>query len=411
MTFRSTGGKIRMAYVVSHPIQYQAPLLRLLSQQPWLDLKVLFFHKSTAGTYYDSGFDRKISWDVPLLDGYRHETLAESRRLGGIWHSDLTTRLMSGNFQIVWVHGYAHPTCLRAIHFAKRRGIKVLLRGDSNHLIRSSNPVRRFARKRLLRWCLPRCSALLCVGKLNRDFYLHNGVSEDRLFDMPYAVDNAFFQQRVAEARPHRETLRNSLSLAPGRPVILYAGKLQEHKGPMDLLQAYHRFSAETKMEQRPYLLFAGDGPERSEVERVASGFGMESIRFLGFQNQTELPALFDLCDLFVLPSRREPWGLVVNEAMNAAKPLVVSDVSGCAPDLVSADNGWLFRAGDVNSLSNVLCEAFHDPRRLPAMGQRSLLRVDRHGYQQDVDGLAQAVSWCLETQVSPEPSYIQANP
>jgi hypothetical protein len=220
-----------MAYVVSHPIQYQAPLLRLLSQQAGLDLKVLFLQQSTAGMYFDSGFDRTIWWDVPLLGGYAHETLDESKRVGGVWHSDLATRLTSGNFQIVWVHGYAHPACLRAIHFAHRRGIKVLLSGESNNLIPSPNPVRRFVKKRPLRWCLSRCSAFLCIGELNRDFYLRNGVSQDRLFDMPYAVDNAFFQQRVAQAS-HREVLRNSLSLALGRPVILYAGKLQEHKAP-----------------------------------------------------------------------------------------------------------------------------------------------------------------------------------
>jgi glycosyltransferase involved in cell wall biosynthesis len=119
----------------------------------------------------------------------------------------------------------------------------------------------------------------------------------------------------------------------------------------MDLLDAYSRLSPDAGTEPNPYLLFAGSGPQREQLERRAKRTGFNSIRFLGFQNQTQLPALFDLCDLFVLPSRREPWGLVVNEAMNAAKPVLVSNVAGCAPDLVSDDNGWVFRAGDTDSL------------------------------------------------------------
>jgi glycosyltransferase involved in cell wall biosynthesis len=397
-----------MAYIVSHPIQYQAPLLRLLSRQAWLDLRVLFLHQATAGEYYDPGFDRKISWDVPVLDGYAHETLEETKFGRGLWHSTLAARLVPENFEVVWIHGYSHPTLLRAVHLAHRRGIKVLLRGDSNPLIPTPNPVRSFAKKRLLKWLLPRCAAFLCIGKLNRAFYLRNGVSEDCLFDVPYAVDNAFFQQRAAEAKPHRATLRTSLSLTPNRPVILFAGKLQEHKGPMDLLQAYIRFSATRKREALPYLLFAGDGPERGKLERAAAT--CESIRFLGFQNQTELPGLFDLCDLFVLPSHKEPWGLVVNEVMNAAKPVVLSDVTGCAPDLVSDDNGWLFRAGDVTSLCNALSQAFQDPHRLTFMGQRSLLRINRYSFEQDADGVKQAALWSLRRQVSAELSFERAS-
>jgi glycosyltransferase involved in cell wall biosynthesis len=370
-----------MAYLVSHPIQYQAP-------------------QATASVYHDKGFGRSIAWDVPLMDGYTHQTLAGPKVARGTWHSDLSAHLTAGNFQIVWIHGYAHPTLLRAIHLAHRRGIKVLLRGESHPLIRSPNPLRRLLRKRLLVWCLPRCAAFLSIGRRNREFYRSNGISEERIFDMPYAVDNSFFQQRVAEASPHREQLRNSLSLAPDRPVILYAGKLQEHKGPTDLLQAYFRFSAGKKPESRPYLLFAGDGRERSKLERMAAAFGSESIRFLGFQNQTQLPALFDLCDLFVLPSRREPWGLVLNEVMNAAKPVVASDVCGCAPDLVSDANGFLFRAGDLTSLCAALCRAFEDPQRLRSMGQQSLLRIRRTSFQEDVDGLKQAAFWCLNQQV-----------
>jgi glycosyltransferase involved in cell wall biosynthesis len=253
-----------------------------------------------------------------------------------------------------------------------------------------------------LKWCFPQCSAFLCIGKRNRQFYLEKGVTEEKLFEMPYAVDNDFFQARAAQARPNRHALRNSLGLEPDRPIILFAGKLQDHKGAMDLLEAYIRMSPDARTDPNPYLLFVGSGPQQEKLQLRAESTGFNSIRFLGFQNQTQLPALFDLCDLFVLPSRREPWGLVVNEAMNAAKPVVVSDVAGCAPDLVSDENGWTFRAGDVTSLHKVMSTALADVKRLEAMGKRSLDRISRYTYQKDVEGLMTAVDWSLRQSTLP---------
>jgi glycosyltransferase involved in cell wall biosynthesis len=394
--------KIRIAYVVSHPIQYQAPLLRLLARQPDIEFKAFFFDQTTAGPYIDTGFNQTIEWDVPLLDGYPNETLSDSKGLGGIWHRNVEERLCSGDFHIIWVHGHNHPTLFRIIRAARQRGIKVLMRGDSHPFITHPNPIRRSMREMVLKWCFPQCSAFLCIGTRNRQFYLERGVGEEKLFETPYAVDNDFFQKRAALARPKREGLRNSLGLQSGRPIILFAGKLQDHKGPMDLLEAYIRMSPDSRTEPTPYLLFAGSGSRQAQLEQRAKSTGFNSIRFTGFQNQTQLPALFDLCDLFVLPSRREPWGLVVNEAMNAAKPVVVSDVAGCAPDLVSDENGWIFRAGDVNSLREVLSTALADVKRLEAMGNRSLDRIGRYTYQKDVQGLMTAADWALCQSTSP---------
>ena len=159
---------------------------------------------------------------------------------------------------------------------------------------------------------------------------------------MPYAVDNEFFRTAAERARPHRERLRAELGLQPGRAVILFASKMQPHKRAADLLEAYARLSPDTAAEPAAYLVFAGDGEERARLERRARALKWDSIRFIGFRNQSELPALYDLCDVFVLPSEHEPWGLVVNEAMNAGKPVIVSDRVGAGPDLVEDGVNWI---------------------------------------------------------------------
>ena len=388
----------RVAYLVSHPIQYQAPLLRLIASHPAFEMKVFFLHNSSAN-YFDPGFGRNIAWDTPLLDGYDYETLpAHGPKAVSFWHGGLSERLRPDRFNILWTHGYSHPTNARAIAIAHRRGIKVLMRGESTLKSGSDAPLRKALKLRFLRWCFPRCAGFLSIGAMNREFYRAHGIGEDRLFEVPYAVDNEFFQGKTRQARPHRESLRESLGLEPGRPIILFAGKLLPHKRPADLLEAYTRLSADGS-EPHPYLLFAGSGVEQERLAARVAATGWGSVRLLGFQNQTELPRLFDLCDLFVLPSDFEPWGLVVNEVMNAGKALLVSDAAGCAPDLVvPGGNGWLFRAGDIESLAAALRTALRDPGQLAVMGRRSLGRIGQWSFREDVEGLIAAATSVLRS-------------
>jgi glycosyltransferase involved in cell wall biosynthesis len=391
-------GSYRVACLVSHPIQYQAPLFRYLAARPGIDLTVFFLSDLSIHAYHDSGFGVDVKWDVPLLDGYRHEFLPRVGSGSGLsfwrpWTFGLRTRLRHGRFDALWVHGYAHRGCLAGIAAAKSLGIQVMLRGESN--LRSETDdalklgVKRIAMPALLRTI----DGVLAIGRLNREYYLHYGVEAGRIFPMPYAVDNEFFRSAAERARPHREELRAELGLKPGRAVILFASKMQPHKRAADLLEAYARLSPDGVAEPAPYLVFAGDGEERVNLERRARALKWNSIRFIGFRNQSELPALYDLCDVFVLPSEHEPWGLVVNEAMNAGKPVVVSDRVGAGPDLVEDGvNGFIYPARDIASLADRLRRLADSPEHRAAMGARALEKVARLDFAADRHGLLSAL-------------------
>ena len=163
-------------------------------------------------------------------------------------------------------------------------------------------------------------------------------------------------------------------------------------KRPGDLLEAWARLAPQSK--QRPYLLYVGDGELRNQLEARAKELGAEAVRFLGFKNQSELPAYYDLCDVFVMPTVFEPWGLVVNEVMNAGKAVIASDQVGCAPDLVrDGYNGFVYRAGDVADLHRVLRRALNDRTGLVEMGRRSLEMINRWSFEEDVHGLRAALN------------------
>jgi glycosyltransferase involved in cell wall biosynthesis len=135
-----------------------------------------------------------------------------------------------------------------------------------------------------------------------------------------------------------------------------------------------------------------GDGGSRLELERNATATGWKAIKFVGFRNQTEMPAFYDLCDVFVIPSMMEPWGLVVNEAMNAGKAIIASDRVGCAPDLVRRSNGFIFKAGDVADLARTLRDTLADPQRCAEMGRQSLEIINHWSFAEDLQGLHTAL-------------------
>ncbi len=210
---------------------------------------------------------------------------------------------------------------------------------------------------------------------------------------MPYAVDNAWFVQRAREAHANRAALQTELNLDPTRPVILFASKLQPRKHCDHLIAAYARLTLANSAEPHPYLVIVGDGEERAALEQQAAATGLDSIRFCGFRNQSELPCFFDLATVFVLPSRHEPWGLIVNEVMNAARPAIVSSDAGCAPDLIADGiNGFIYPAGDIDALAAALRRTLA-PGVAEAMGQRAFERIQTWSFEQDIAGLRRALA------------------
>ena len=147
-------------------------------------------------------------------------------------------------------------------------------------------------------------------------------------------------------------------------------------------------------MEPSPYLVIVGDGEERAALERRAAEGGLTGVRFCGFRNQSELPRFFDIASVFVLPSRHEPWGLIVNEVMNAGRAVIVSDEVGCQPDLITDGvEGCIFPAGDVKALTAALRRVLAAPETAARMGRHGLERIQTWGFEQDIRGLRQAIA------------------
>lgn len=399
----SSSTRTRLAYFVSHPIQYQASLLRRIAREGDIDLHVFFFSDLSVRGYADKGFGGiPVKWDIPLLDGYSHEFLPGFRKNDTIGvtaplNYGIFRRLRGEKFDAVWIHGYHTINSFHAISAARLLGIPVILRAESQLSDRIRKRTTLIAKRLFFALLKRSVQCVMPIGNANATYWRHYLGPEMPMFPMPYAVDNDFFQGRSAEAAPRREALRRELGLAAGCTVFLFASKLQSRKRCIDLVEGFLKLSGAGKFEPKACLLIVGDGEERAAIERRIRESGVGNIRTLGFRNQSELPALFDLCDVFVLPSIHEPWGLIVNEVMNAGRAVVVSDDVGCHVDLVEDGvNGFIFPKQNVDALSRVLRRFVDDPSLAERMGRHSRRIISHYSFEECVKGLRQALGCCV---------------
>lgn len=387
---------IRLAYLTSHPIQYQAPLFRALAREPGVAFEALFCNLHGLAPSFDSGFGRVVKFDTPLLEGYSHRVLSNwAPRPGlkptGLFNPGAAALAHAGVFDAIIVHGYAYLTHLAVLGSPRVRRARLLLRGES-HGLEARARWKQFGKRYVMPALLRRADHFLAVGTLNRQYYLDYGIESDRITLAPYIVDNEFFERRAAQAAARRYEVRRSLGLPETGPIFLSCSKLTSIKRPADILAAFSSSCRGTPA----HLAFAGDGPLMAELREQVQTLGVTSqVTFLGFKNQSELPEVYTAADALVLASEREPWGLVVNEAMACGLAVAVSDRVGCAPDLISR-NGAVFPVGDRVALGMILRRWVDRPEVLAEMQEYSKEAIGRWGIPAAVAGVMAGVESAL---------------
>ena len=181
---KSGSGAIRLAYLVTHPIQYQAPLLRRIAAHPAIDLTVFFCSDHSVRSFHDPGFGQEIKWDVPLLDGYAHDFLPAfgDRTRVTFWRPfsyGLFSRLRRGRFDALWVHGYARWPHMWAIACAKALGMKVFVRDEATLISTRRGKIKQIAKNVFFLGLRQLCDGVLAIGTLNGKYYAHHGFGED----------------------------------------------------------------------------------------------------------------------------------------------------------------------------------------------------------------------------------------
>ncbi|MGY3211672.1 glycosyltransferase family 4 protein [Mucilaginibacter sp. HD30] len=363
----------RLAIITTHPIQYYAPVFTLLQQRQKIQIMVFYTlgqHAVQLG--HDPGFERTINWDIPLTEGYPYTWVNNTAKKPGSHHfsgvktPDLIECVAAWQPDALLVFGWSYRGHLGVIRYFKNK-VPVIFRGDST-LLDQTGAARSLLKYLLLKWVYRHVDAALYVGSNNKAYFKHYGLKDDQLVFAPHAVDN----ERFATKKTNSRDIRSELGIPADSVLVLFAGKLSTKKAPLLLLDGFMAIA-----DPNVHLLFAGNGELEAELKLKADG--QSHVHFLDFTNQSEMPAVYQACDVFCLPSTGpgETWGLAVNEAMACGKAVLVSDRVGCAKDLVSAKvNGLVFESGNVTDLAEKLHFLTKDRNICVSYGKESVALI-----------------------------------
>jgi glycosyltransferase involved in cell wall biosynthesis len=383
---------MRLAIVTTHPIQYYAPLFRMLAKEQGIELKVFYtWSQSQQGAKFDRDFGKMIDWDIPLLDGYQYEFVNNTAKVPGVHHfkgiinPDLKSKIEEWNPEFLLVIGWNFSSHFSAMRHFKGR-IPVLFKGDSTMLDEKPG-VKRLLRRIFLKWVYSKVDYALYVGKNNHDYFYKHGLRENQLYFVPHAVDNERFNGPDSYESEAKQW-RRELGIGEDDLVALFAGKLEPKKDPDFMLRL-----AKNLPDLRLKLIIVGNG--KSEEELKIKGSKDKRIIFLEFQNQQKMPLVYRLADIFVLPSRGpgETWGLAVNEAMACKRPVIVSAKCGCAPDLVEENlTGWIFEPGEHGDqkIKDLLNRILDKRSLLDSMGDQAWQKLQPYSYPVAIEKIKQ---------------------
>lgn len=344
-----------MVVLTNMPAPYRIPQFNLLAKSPHFAFKFLFYCRSEPNR----------SWDVRALADtieFEHDFLDVRPVATKAGHSYLAPaflkRLIDDKPYAIIVCGFSFQLLLAEL-YAAFSGARVLVWTDSNVLDDVKLPRwRTLLRRRLVR----RTHGAIATSTRGVEYFRYLGVPANRIVVSRYVNDPRQIRHLVRRFRADREEHVRRLGIAASSFVILFAGRLEEDKGCRELLRAVAQTRAATN--RRLHLLIVGDGTLRGEMEALVAGAQMsEAVTFTGFKQYAEMPFYYALADLVVFPSLREPYGLIVNEAIAAGVPVLCSKFAGSADLITDERYGFLFDPADDTQFCVALARAIVAPR------------------------------------------------
>ena len=374
---------MKLAIITTHPIQYYAPVFKLLHERKQVEINVFYTWGKGSQEGYDPGFNKNVQWDISLLDGYPYEWVKNtsvnpgSHNFKGVINPGLLNQIEAYKPDAILIYGWAYSGHLKAIRYFKNK-VPVFFRGDST-LLNEQKGIKSLLKSIFLKWVYSHIDRAFYVGTNNKVYFKRYGLKDDQLSFAPHSIDNARFQTDQSQ---QAQELRSSLNIPTDDILILYAGKFEPVKNVKTLVAAFANITQPTV-----HLLLVGNGVDEADLISYVKANGIKRLYFLNFVNQSYIPSVYQAADIYCLPSISESWGLAVNEAMACGKVVLVSDRVGCAIDLViPGKNGDIFEAANVGDLTKKLI-------KLVSKGKSGLLQMGECSRQIIKD-------WNFETQV-----------
>lgn len=333
---------MKIAFIVNHPTQFEVPFYQWIYQHDTEHEFAVFYLQNRDKLHYDRELKKEINWGFDLYEGYPFYFLDPEDNL-----SSFESFLNKLNFDLVIINGYKNQY-KGFQELCKSKGIITALKMDT--VLFNLKWWQIILRQLLLRPIYHRYDKLFVTGKVSAAYLLKMGMPLSKIHTFSYCTDNDLF------GRPH--PLKNQLIAKyqiQDKKVMLSVAKFMKRESPWDILKAF------VLMNNPEYcLILIGDGEERLNLENFAKAHPHLTIIFTGYVNYTELPAYYQLSDIFIHAAQNEPWGVSVQEALAAGCTVICSDKVGAAKDLIENNiNGFTYTFGHYQELKAAMDASF----------------------------------------------------
>lgn len=368
-------------YILTHPIQYQSPLIKYISKN--FKIKVLYRSNISVSKFHDEGFSKKVKISNELVKGYNYEFLKHfgTNKITKLkpYTYEFKKKIFDKETKIIWLHGYKnwYNFILIILSFFFKK--KVFVRDEFN-LIKKRNSINLLKNKIYFKIIDKFIDAYLSIGKVNKRALISFGINKKKIFNVPYVVDNQYFFSKVKKEK--------------NKIVILFSGKLIHRKGCDILLKAFEECNKISKFKKNVILNIIGDGKMVTYYKTFVKKKNLRNVFFKGFQSQQNIRGYYAKSKVLIVPSREENWGLVINEAMSAGNAIISSDVVGASLDLVKNNfNGFTFRSEDHIDLKNKILKLIKNKNNLNKFCKNSKKIMKNWSFNQCLEGLDKAIS------------------
>ena len=295
---------------------------------------------------------------------------------------------------VVAIAGYSTPSAMAILTWCMTNRTPAILMTAT----KADDSARSATREAVKRGFVSRYRAAVCGGRHQRAYLEELGMPATVIFDGYDVVDNDHFGCEARRIQQGEVQVDHLPGLKDGHPFFVSSARFYKRKNIDGLLRAYRdyrrRMEAEAPDVQIRRLILMGDGDEQANLEQMVKDESIADVVFAGFRQIDELPAYYSLSDALVHPAYVEPWGLVMNEAMASGTPVLVSNLCGCADDLViDNETGFQFDPHDLGALTDLMFKLSVDDALRARLRKGALAHIQKWGPPRFADALLSATN------------------
>jgi glycosyltransferase involved in cell wall biosynthesis len=381
--------RMRLMFLLTHPIQHYVKWCRSLGAEPGIDFEVFYAYRQD--TTFDTGFRRTYKWDIDLYSGYQSQTgpaIVPLKSRAGWWFLLWPRPLLEAfRHDCVLMLGFTNLTGMLILLLKPFHRAKVVLRQDSAHYSIRRRGFLAWGKRAVYRLLMRAVDTLLTQGIQNSNYFEYYGLPKSRHVLAPVIVDEELYK---LPSSTEREQLRAKYNLRSEQVVFIVSGKFERRKR-VDFV--IHAFSKHARGRENTLLWLVGSGEMDEELRALVTELGIGSrVVFHGFVLQRQMSELYKAADCLVHAARFDPWPICVLEAIHCGLAVILSSSVGSVDDIVQQEvTGFRFEENAEHELVKFLNLLSIDRPLICRVAAASRRHMSKHQHEYVIRAVVEA--------------------